>query len=387
MGDHSRLTQIIINLVGNAIKFTQKGRVEVTVKVASIENEDVLLEFSIQDTGIGIPQEKLDIIFERFTQAESNTAREYGGTGLGLSIAKQLVDLQGGALTVKSIVGMGSVFTFRIPYQRSNEVLSVAPVTEAKFSIESLSNLKVLLIEDNKLNINLILSLFSEFDLQVEVALNGSEGIDKLKAGNFDIVLLDIEMPVMNGYAAATFIRKELNNTIPIIAMTAHAMSGEREKCISLGMDDYVSKPINSNLLIEKMSILTTNRKKVNDREVEKSPEKVCDTRYITEMMGGKKHLIKGIMDEFLSQLPEELNAIKNAVQIKDFAMIRHLAHSMKSSVSVMSISVLIPILKELEDLGARAIDIEKITRLNDQLAVICNKAILEIEVEKCNFV
>lgn len=278
LGDPTRLTQIILNLAGNAIKFTQKGKVQIDVRVLKNENlntnvhhaqedENTLLEFSITDTGIGIPKDKLGQIFERFHQADSNTTRKYGGTGLGLSIAKQLVELQGGTLSVKSEFNVGSVFSFCIPYKKSVKVPQAPEITGKKYNMKELSKLNILLVEDNQLNIILILSLFSEYNLKLQVAENGSVGIEKLKINNgstppcpiFDIVLMDMEMPVMNGYEATTFIRKELKNNIPIIAMTAHAMAGERERCLSLGMNDYISKPINADLLFEKMYYLTLN--------------------------------------------------------------------------------------------------------------------------------
>ena len=265
LGDTTRLTQIIINLVGNAIKFTQKGSVEVNVKVLKNKpnnlNENTWLEFSVEDTGIGIPPDKIKNIFERFCQAESHTTRKYGGTGLGLSIAKQLIELQGGNLSVKSKFKEGSIFTFSIPYKKSVEVLLAQDTTEKKYDMEYLSTIDILLVEDNKLNVMLILSLFSEYRLKVQVAENGSVAIDKLKELNFDIVLMDMEMPVMNGYESATFIRKNLKSNIPIIAMTAHAMAGERERCLSLGMNEYISKPINANVLFEKIYELTFNTK------------------------------------------------------------------------------------------------------------------------------
>lgn len=265
LGDTTRLTQIIINLVGNAIKFTQKGSVEVNVKVLKNNqnnfNENTWLEFSVEDTGIGIPPDKIKNIFERFCQAESHTTRKYGGTGLGLSIAKQLIELQDGNLSVKSTFKEGSIFTFSIPYKKSVEVLLAQDTTEKKYDMEYLSTIDILLVEDNKLNVMLILSLFSEYRLKVQVAENGSVAIDKLKELNFDIVLMDMEMPVMNGYESATFIRKNLKSNIPIIAMTAHAMAGERERCLSLGMNEYISKPINANVLFEKIYELTFNTK------------------------------------------------------------------------------------------------------------------------------
>lgn len=267
LGDPTRLTQIIINLAGNAIKFTQKGSIIVLAKVlkdkydpaySNKEDGNVTLEFSVKDTGIGIPQDKLEQIFERFRQAESHITRKYGGTGLGLSIAKQLVELQGGTLEVRSEFNKGSLFSFRIPFKKSSGVLPMHESPDKKYSIKELCNLNILLVEDNQLNVKLILSLFSEYNLKLKVAENGSVGIEKIKETNFDIILMDMEMPVMNGYEAATFIRNELKSDIPIIAMTAHAMAGEKERCLSLGMNDYISKPINADLLFEKMYNLTS---------------------------------------------------------------------------------------------------------------------------------
>jgi CheY-like chemotaxis protein len=174
-----------------------------------------------------------------------------------LSIAKQLVELQGGKLSVESVFKEGSVFSFSIPYKKSVEVVHTAEAVGEKFNMEALTNLKILLVEDNQLNVKLILSLFSEYKLNLQVAENGSVGIEKLKEHDFDIILMDMEMPVMNGYEAATIIRNDLKYKIPIIAMTAHAMAGEKERCLSLGMNDYISKPINANLLFEKIYDLT----------------------------------------------------------------------------------------------------------------------------------
>jgi signal transduction histidine kinase/CheY-like chemotaxis protein len=266
LGDPTRLTQIIINLAGNAIKFTPKGEINVRARVLGKENENTLLEFSVKDSGIGIPKDKIQHIFERFRQAESHTTRKYGGTGLGLSIAKQLVELQGGKLSVKSELKVGSTFIFCIPYKKSIEVIPEAEDNGEQFNMEKLRKLNILLVEDNQLNVKLILSLFSEYGLELQVAENGSIGIEKLRETHFDIVLMDMEMPVMNGYEAATIIRNEMKNAIPIIAMTAHAMAGEKERCLSLGMNDYISKPINANQLFEKIYDLTLNSQTNDNR-------------------------------------------------------------------------------------------------------------------------
>ncbi|HTA83806.1 MAG TPA: response regulator [Bacteroidia bacterium] len=261
LGDRMRLTQIIINLIGNAIKFTEKGKVQVYAKVRQRAGENILVEFSVKDTGIGIPRNKLKHIFERFSQAESYTTRKYGGTGLGLSIAKELVELQGGTFSVKSMLKKGSEFSFCIPYKESAEFLPVQEDIGKKYNMKALGELKILLVEDNQLNVKLIMSLFSENNLKLQIAENGSVCIEKVKENDFDIILMDMDMPVMNGYEAATIIRKEMKNNIPIIAVTAHAMADEKERCLSIGMNDYISKPINANLLFEKMYNLTLNAK------------------------------------------------------------------------------------------------------------------------------
>ncbi len=385
LGDPTRLTQIIINLAGNAIKFTQKGEIIVRAKVLKKEKEDTLLEFSVKDTGIGIPADKIQHIFERFRQAESHTTRKYGGTGLGLSIAKQLVELQGGKLSVTSEFKSGSMFVFNIPYKKSIEVLHETEDTGEKFNMDELRKLNILLVEDNQLNVKLILSLFSEYGLVLQVAENGSVGIEKLRENKFDIVLMDMEMPVMNGYEAATIIRNEMKNSIPIIAMTAHAMAGEKERCLSLGMNDYISKPINANLLFEKIYDLTLNIM-ITDRSG-KIIANVCDLKYLTEMMGGKKHLIKGIMDAFLTQIPEELNSISEAIINANYASIKNFAHTMKSSVSIMGITMLTPVLQEMEALALTAMNIEKIKELNQELTLICHLALEEVEKDRENFV
>jgi len=254
IGDANRLTQIMINLVSNAIKFTEKGSVEVFASVLS-ENEDAcVVQFFVKDTGIGIASDKLKRIFERFEQAEINTSHKYGGTGLGLSIAKQMVDLQGGEMMVKSTINAGTEFTFTLPFQKSKDEPSIVIYSPLKeFDISELSKFNILLAEDSMVNAKLITSLFAQYNIRVDITENGRDAIEKIKAGHYDLVLMDMEMPEMNGYEATIVLRNELQNPIPIIAMTAHAMAGEIEKCLNLGMNDYISKPINAKQLFEKI--------------------------------------------------------------------------------------------------------------------------------------
>lgn len=389
LGDNIRLCQIIINLVGNAIKFTTTGSVNVSAKTLKKENDRTFIEFSIKDTGIGIPENKLEHIFERFRQADSDTTRTFGGTGLGLSIAKQLVELQGGTLSVASKVGVGSVFSFTIPFKEYTQQITPTKNIEKKYKIEELQKLKILLVEDNPLNVKLVLSLFSEYGLKAEVAENGKMAVEKIKASNgstplttrFDIVLMDMEMPVMNGYEATQIIRDELKNPIPIIAMTAHAMTGIKEKCLSMGMNDYISKPINWKLLFEKLS--EHSQLGSTTEAAATSNEKIVNFAYLSDLTGGKKEIMKDIIDLFLKQLPEEMLVLNEAIKNTDYVSIKDTAHKMKSSVAVFGIDILGDPLQEMEDLAAMATDIEKIRQLNQTLNVLSKQVVDEIEIEK----
>jgi len=251
-GDPNRLTQILTNLIDNAIKFTHKGSVEVNAKLVKETQDACTVLFSVKDTGIGIAPEKLELIFERFQQAERNTTRKYGGTGLGLSIARQLVNKQGGKMEIKSTANVGTEFSFTLPFHTSIAAL-VPAAHKRNIDLSELSHKNILLAEDNSLNVKLMLFLFAEHNIQVDVVENGLLAVEKVRNGNYDLILMDVEMPEMNGYEATAVIRNELHNPIPIIAMTAHAMSGEREKCLAAGMTDYISKPVSAQLLFEKV--------------------------------------------------------------------------------------------------------------------------------------
>jgi signal transduction histidine kinase/CheY-like chemotaxis protein len=249
-GDAVRLTQILVNLLNNGIKFTEEGGVKLIADVVELEKEKVKLKICIIDSGIGIAKEKQKAIFERFQQAEAETTRRFGGTGLGLSIVKQLVELQGGTLTMKSEPGRGSEFIVVIGYKLPDEekMLSDA-LAAAEINTASLNEVKVLIAEDNPMNQQLIKHLMKNWAINHTVVSNGVEAIEALKKEPFTVVLMDIQMPEMDGYTATSVIRNELQLQIPIIAMTAHAMMGEKEKCLQLGMNDYISKPLKETIL------------------------------------------------------------------------------------------------------------------------------------------
>jgi signal transduction histidine kinase len=264
-GDPTRLHQILINLVGNAIKFTEKGEVRIDVqKPSQTEAGKSLFKFSVTDTGIGMDKERIDKIFKSFEQAYADTSRKYGGTGLGLSISKQLVELQDGKIWVESEKGKGSTFYFEIPYTVIETVQEKAR-KENKLSVEeiaaNLKGIRVLLVEDNQFNAIVAQEELEDSieDIFIEVAENGEIAIEKIKNEDFDIVLMDVQMPVMNGYDSTQAIRDLENGKpgIPIIAMTANVMKEEVNRCYEAGMDDFIGKPFELEELLNKINALT----------------------------------------------------------------------------------------------------------------------------------
>ncbi|MFI5172576.1 MAG: ATP-binding protein, partial [Chitinophagales bacterium] len=259
IGDQVRLNQILINLTSNAIKFTDQGYVHVHCKLRSLKNKIALIGFDVEDTGIGIPKEKIDTVFESFSQADKATTRKFGGTGLGLSITKRLTELFGGKLYVSSELGKGSVFTVEIPFEVSEAIKTKEQKEDVTHADNgNLENFRILLVEDNVFNqmvaVDSIEAMFK--DATVDIAENGKIAVDKIAASHFDLVLMDVQMPVMDGYEAARTIRQLPDNAkskIPIVAMTASVIKSEVDKCFESGMDDFIAKPFEQEDLRQKI--------------------------------------------------------------------------------------------------------------------------------------
>ncbi len=258
LGDSVRLYQILNNLIGNAIKFTKKGHVIIQTTLRKMEGEEALIDFSIMDTGIGIPEEKLNSIFENFTQASSSTTRQFGGTGLGLAITKKLLELQGSKINVSSVFGKGSHFYFSLKFKRSK----IKPSSEKlrnkqlKRSVEnSLNGIKILLVEDNRVNQLVARKFISKWGAEMQIAENGVEAIEAVKRDPFDIILMDLQMPVMGGIEATEEIRKLGGKfrQLPIVALTASAVIEIQEEAIQAGMDDFLTKPFDPHILLSKI--------------------------------------------------------------------------------------------------------------------------------------
>ncbi|MDW8106050.1 MAG: ATP-binding protein [Armatimonadota bacterium] len=255
-GDPTRLRQILLNLLSNAVKFTHQGEVVVRVQAVDDTESHLTLRFEVQDTGIGIPLDRQAVIFEPFRQADGSTTRKYGGTGLGLAIVRRLVELMGGQVGVQSTEGVGSTFWFVVPFSKAQ--LSASTVADKlEDALPSVQGLRVLVAEDNPVNQKVIRKLLERWNIVVQIAPNGREAVEQFQSATYDVVLMDCQMPEMDGYEATRRIRayeqhRGLPRT-PIIALTANALEGDRERCLQSGMDDYLTKPVEPHLLVHKL--------------------------------------------------------------------------------------------------------------------------------------
>ncbi|WP_179295571.1 ATP-binding protein [Bacillus sp. FJAT-45350] len=256
VGDQNRLIQVLINLIGNAVKFTHEGSIDINVSV-----NGTILHFSVIDTGVGIPEDQLENIFDSFKQVDTSNSREYGGTGLGLTISKELVKLMEGDIFVQSEVGKGSCFTFTIPVRLAESTKTTeTQVTETSFLLNetaaaNISEKKVLIVDDSVDNLTLIKAFLKKEAIQLTTAENGLEAFELVKKNKYDLVFMDIQMPIMDGFESLLKIREmekeEGREQTPIIACTAHALESDKQQCLSLGFNGYVSKPLKKQVLKE----------------------------------------------------------------------------------------------------------------------------------------
>ncbi|CAH0996499.1 Sensor histidine kinase RcsC [Emticicia aquatica] len=347
-GDKGRINQIIMNLAGNAIKFTEDGEVTISVKKTAETADYYTLKFSVKDTGIGIPEDKLETIFDRFTQAEISTTRKFGGTGLGLSIVKQLVELQNGQIQVKSKIGRGSEFYFSLDFKKVDSAI-VEMIRENHTNRKSMGKLSILLCEDNILNQKLARNVIEKFGFDLDIANNGQEGIDLLLKNEYDLILMDLQMPVKDGYQTTISIRKELKLDIPIIAMTAHSLVGEQQKCFDIGMNGYVAKPFKQQELLDRIQTVMDSRPKdylFNDNLSTRN----VDFSYLDELSGGNVDFRDEMIDLFVHKIPNDLDLLEQLVDDENYANIKRLTHDMKPSLSMFQLTKEVNYLEQLEN-------------------------------------
>ena len=382
VGDPVRLHQIILNLLSNAVKFTNKGSITVKVKQVHEDDTSVKIEFSITDTGIGISKDNLEKVFENFQQAYTATTRLFGGTGLGLAIVKQLIEPQGGTIKVHSTLGEGSTFSFILPFLKTN---AEAVIDEEIVELDNeFKNIKVLVVEDIVLNQLLMKTVLDDFGFERDIADNGRIAIKKLQNKNYDIILMDLQMPEMNGFEATEYIRHTLKSNIPIIALTADVTTVDLAKCKAVGMNDYITKPVDERLLYNKIVGLVkknTPTPAIQSSGVEQGVKvKYTNLNYLMQRTKSNPTLMMEMIKAYLEQTPSLINAMKKSYQEQDWDTLHAAVHKMLPSFSIMGMST------DFETMARTVIEYARNQQLTDtmptlvaQLAEICSQACDEL--------
>jgi signal transduction histidine kinase/HPt (histidine-containing phosphotransfer) domain-containing protein len=407
VSDPLRLEQVLVNLISNAIKFTADGKV--VVKSALVEKEAgrVMLKFSVSDTGIGIPGEQVPMLFDSFTQVDGSTTRKYGGTGLGLAICKNLVQMMGGEIGVASEPGKGSVFYFTAQLDLQPEGREDQPESSAFFhgrkvsghmpadvadknraaiiseaeGMEYFREMRVLLVEDDAINQLLAAEILKGAGMIVDVVGNGKEAVQAVNSSGYDAILMDVQMPEMDGYEATRLIRTDpRHKDLPIIAMTAYAMKGDREKCLAPGMDDYLPKPIDIAQLFstlarwtkadERKADIDPPRVKRRSEEVEgKIPDHLpgINVQSCLKRLGGSTKLFQEILKEFSQNYADIVDKIRDALKKSDIKTARRLVHTLKGVAGNLSAKDLYAAALELE-MAVQQENAENFDRLLDNL-------------------
>lgn len=390
LGDPVRLNQVLINLISNAVKFTHTGAIHVACELEKEQKGICQVRISVKDTGVGIPAEKLNTIFESFSQADESVTRRFGGTGLGLTIARQLVELQNGRIEVVSQEHVGSTFTVSIPYAvGSTKVSKLASQHIANNVAITTQNVRVLLVEDNDINRLYAKSILQTWKCITDIAENGLIAIEKLKNNAYDVILMDVQMPVMDGYEATKAIRMMPHpvGSTPIVALTANATKIDVEKCLVAGMNDYLSKPFTPEdlyeMLFEKLKIVPTTSSALKIPSINKQ----YDLAYLKNMSGNNEEFIKEMLQTFIQSIPNLLKEMEDSLSLSDFVQLGRIAHQIKPSMTLLGIDHLKESAVQIESIAKNS----KAPSLELQLNVVeftqtCRDIISDLEEELKKF-
>lgn len=397
IGDPTRINQVLINLAGNALKFTENGHIEIRVTQQRQADKKHWLRFDVLDTGIGIAPDYVGKIFESFTQAGTDVARRFGGTGLGLTISKQLVELMQGEIGVTSELGKGTTFTAIIPLTESDiqEVGQTKGVIDEQ-TMKKLNGVKLLLVEDNEFNRMVAEDTLKELlpRITIDVAVNGQEAVDRVQEEHYDIVLMDIQMPVMDGVTATRNIRTTLPapaKDVKIIAMTANVLQEDVAQYFKTGMNAYVSKPFKADELLLKMAAVleghqpvvegTTIAKNtiVSEPAMPSLPDKITDMQFLNQFAGGNDEKRAKYVGMFLENGPKLLNTIEQSLQAKDYGAVKIAAHSMKPQLSYMGVKEEVSHIFLIEQTAGEAAHYDRLPTLVTNLKRVCEKAFEEL--------
>jgi signal transduction histidine kinase/DNA-binding response OmpR family regulator/Flp pilus assembly protein TadD len=398
IGDPTRINQVLINLAGNAIKFTEKGYVEVSAQLQKKENNKDWIQFDITDTGIGIAPDYVGKIFESFTQAGTDIARKFGGTGLGLTISKQLVELMNGQIKVKSELGKGTTFSVLIPMEES-----AVQVEEEKSNVvnekvlQLLNDTKILLVEDNEFNRMVAEDTLKELlpGITIDIAVNGEEAVNRVQDTRYDFVLMDIQMPVMDGVTATRTIRTTLAPPAcdtKIIAMTANVLQEDVKQYFAVGMNAYVSKPFQTDELLLKMAAVMENNVQdamqgitnqntiVAEPTMPSLPDKVTDMQFLMQFTNNNEEKMKKYIGMFLENGPRLLTNIQQGLANKDYPAVKIAAHSMKPQLSYMGVKEDVSHIFLIEQTAGESAHFERLPTLIANLQRVCVQAFNELK-------
>lgn len=369
IGDPLRLQQIIINLANNAVKFTSVGTVNIIITATDNGNKDIRLYCEVRDSGIGIPDKIIGRIFDSFTQNNAEDTRKYGGTGLGLAIVKQLVEMQHGQISVKSTEGIGSIFSFNIPYQigESGSITEKIFAGEKDKNIKRLEGLSILIAEDNIINQKVVVNTLQKQGATVVIANNGREAIEHIKSGKqFHLLLMDLQMPEIDGHTATQHIRQVLEHNIPIVAMTADALKGEEDKCLAIGMNGYISKPFEPEVLYQTILNLAKGDKIQITQTTSNKAESGTDVDFsmLEELAEGDGNYIIEVLDIFLSTMPEGMLTLRTLIKNNDWTGTSKQAHFLKSSLGIIKIGDAYDLMAAIEHIAKEEGDKSEIRKI-----------------------
>lgn len=388
MGDPVRLHQVVLNLLSNAVKFTPEGAITLSVRLTEQDSDNATIEFSVSDTGIGIPEHEQQFIFDKFRQA-AGTARLFGGTGLGLSIVKHLVQAQGGNIAVKSTVGKGSSFVFSLSFKKFKQELQESNQTDKNQETDiSIENIRVLVVEDVKLNQLLFKTLLTEFGFEMDLATNGKIAIEKMGKEKYDIVLMDLHMPEMDGFETTEYIRKKLNSNIPIIALTADVTTADLEKCRQVGMNDYLAKPVDEKLLyraIIKYAMSQAPAEKTSTGKSEKTGKhgNIINLDYIRQITRDDQAAMRKIMKTYIEEIHQLSDSLDKGISDADWDLIRINAHSLKSLLGVVGNNQQVKeTVRTIESLARKKEGLNEMKELYDEVHTFCDLACNDIRKE-----
>lgn len=388
LGDPVRLNQILINLISNAVKFTHSGKIQILCSAEEKKKTGCVVKIQVIDTGVGVPSDKLDTIFESFSQADASVTRKYGGSGLGLTIVKQLVELQKGTIEVKSEEHKGSNFIVRIPYVfTKSERLKKRSIPKATFlAAKETSGMRVLLVEDNDINRLYAKSILHQWNCSVDIAENGLVAIEKIKYNLYDVVLMDVQMPVMDGYEATRAIRLMDSHMrhAPIVALTANATKTDIEKCLSSGMNDYLPKPFTPDDLYRKIfrELKIKTQKNGEPKKVAEEKKSAFDLEYLRSVSDNNHEFLQEMIQTFVQTIPPVLHEMKEALIGNNWKKLSRLAHQIKPSFSLLGMEGLRKTVSFIEENAEKKTNLSELSRTTDAFIHDCNAVIDDLKKE-----